>query len=126
MRLTTEQVCGLDGSRASGDSQSEVQDGWRKVYIILDSGPTFYVVPEEVLEEANAAPFTGARANKTLYAANATQIKVTREKKFKALTDERFPLDLTSMTGAVKKALKSTAITCDEGGRHGQWVIHTK
>ena len=44
----------------------------------------------------------------------------------KALTDEGFPLDFTFITGAVKKALKSTAITCDEGGENGQWVIHTK
>ena len=28
--------------------------------------------------------------------------------------------------GAVKKILKSTAITYDEGGDRGQWVIHTK
>ena len=30
------------------------------------------------------------------------------------------------MSGAVKKILKSTAITCDEGGDRSQWVIHTK
>ena len=27
---------------------------------------------------------------------------------------------------AVKKTLKSIAITCDEGGEQGQWVIHAK
>ena len=26
----------------------------------------------------------------------------------------------------MKKILKSTTITCDEGGNKGQWVIHTK
>ena len=26
----------------------------------------------------------------------------------------------------MKKIRKSTAITCDEGGEKGQWVIHTK
>ena len=26
----------------------------------------------------------------------------------------------------MKKILKSTAITCDEGGEKGQWVIHPK
>ena len=48
------------------------------------------------------------------------------EKKFKAVTDDGFPLDCAFISGAVKKILKSTAITCDEGGEKGQWVIHTK
>ena len=32
-------------------------------------------------------------------------------------------IDWPFITGGVKKALKSTAITCDEGDGH--WVIHT-
>ena len=36
------------------------------------------------------------------------------------------PLDCAFISGAVQKILKSTAITCDEGGDKGQWVIHTK
>ena len=35
-------------------------------------------------------------------------------------------MDCAFISGAVKKILKSTAITCDEGGDKGQWVIHTK
>ena len=52
--------------------------------------------------------------------------RVQGEKKFKAITDDGFPLDCAFISAAVKKILKSTAITCDEGGEKGQWVIHTK
>ena len=60
------------------------------------------------------------------YAANGTKIQSKGEKKFKAVPDDGFPLDCAFISGAVKKILKSTAITCDEGGDKGQWVIHTK
>ena len=43
-----------------------------------------------------------------------------------AITDDGFSLDCAFISGAVKKILKSTAITCDEGGEKGQWVIPTK
>ena len=59
-------------------------------------------------------------------AANGTRIESKGEKKFKAVTDDGFPLDCAFISGAVKKILKSTAITCDEGGEKGQLVIHTK
>jgi hypothetical protein len=61
-----------------------------------------------------------------MFAANGTRIESKGEKKFKAVTDDGFPLDCTFISGAVKKILKPTAITCDEGGEKGQWVIHTK
>ena len=35
-------------------------------------------------------------------------------------------MDCVFISVAVKHILKSTAITCDEGGEKGQWVIHTK
>ena len=35
-------------------------------------------------------------------------------------------MDCKFFSGAVKNILKSTAITCDEGGDRGQWVVHTK
>ena len=54
-----------------------------------------------------------------------TRIESKGEKKFKAVTDDGFPLDCAFITGAVKKILKSTAITCDEGGEKGQCEIHT-
>ena len=58
--------------------------------------------------------------------ANGTRIESKGEKKFKAVTDDGFPLDCAFISGAVKKILKSTAMTCDEGGEKGQWVIHIK
>ena len=61
-----------------------------------------------------------------MFAANGTKIESKGEKKFKAVTDDGFPLDCVFISGAVKKILKSTAITCDEGGEKGQWVIHIK
>ena len=61
-----------------------------------------------------------------MFAANGTRIESKGEKKFKAITDDGFPLDCAFISGAVKKILKSTAITCDEGGEKGQWVVHTK
>ena len=48
-----------------------------------------------------------------------------RGEKFRAVTDEGFPLDCSFISGAVK-ILKNTAITCDEGREKGRWVIHTK
>ena len=74
----------------------------------------------------DAVPCTGTRAKRTMFAANGTKIESKGEKKFKAVTDDGFPLDCAFISGAVKKILKSTAITCDEGGEKGQWVIHTK
>ena len=62
----------------------------------------------------------------TMFAANGTKIKSKGEKKLKAVTDEGFALNFNFISGAVKKILKLTAITCDEGGDRGQWVIHTK
>ena len=57
---------------------------------------------------------------------NGTSIGSKGEKKSKAVTDDGFPLDCAFISGAVKKILKSTAITCDEGCEKEQWVIHTK
>ena len=61
-----------------------------------------------------------------MFVANDTNIESKGENTFKAVTDEGFPLDCKFVSGAVKKISKSTAITCDEGGDRGQWVIHTK
>ena len=83
-------------------------------------------MPSDELCQVEAFPCTGSQANTTVFAANGTKIESKGEKKFKAVTDEGFPLSFNFISGAVKKILKSTAITCDEGGDRGQWVIHTK
>ena len=61
-----------------------------------------------------------------MFAANGTKIDSKGGKKLKAVTDDGFPLDCAFISGAVTEILKSTAITCDEGGDKGQWVIHTR
>ena len=76
-------------------------------------------MPADELYEVEAVPCTGSRANQTMFASNGTKIDSKGEKKFKAVTDDGFPLDCTFISGAVKKILKPTAITCDEGGEKG-------
>ena len=83
-------------------------------------------MPSDELCQVDTVPCTGSRANRSMFAANGTRIDSKGEKKFQALTDDGFPLDCAFISGAVKKILKSTAITCDVGGEKGQWVIHTK
>ena len=61
-----------------------------------------------------------------MFAANGTKINSKGEKKFKAVTDDGFPLDCAFISEALRKILKSTAITCDEVGDKGQCVKHTK
>ena len=99
---------------------------WKKIRICHDSGSTVDVMPDEELCEVDTTPCTGPRAGRNMFAANGTRIESKGEKKFKAITDDGFPLDCAFISGAVKKILKSTALTCDEGGDKGQWVIHTK
>ena len=83
-------------------------------------------MPNDELYQVEAFPCTGVRANRVMFAADGTNIKSKGEKKFKAITNDGSPLDCKSISGAVKNILESTAITCDEGGDRGQWVIHTK
>ena len=120
----------MESVDAVGDKQPDrkvVSGGeWQKIRITLDSGSTVDVMPHDELCQVDAVPCTGTRANRTMFAANGTKIESKGEKKFKAVTDDGFPLDCAFISGAVKKILKSTAITCDEGGEKGQWVIHTK
>ena len=115
---------------AIGDKRPErrvVSDGdWQKVRITLDSASTVDVMPNLELCQVEAVLCTGSRANRIMFAANGTRIESKDEKKFKAVTDDEFPLDCAFISGAVKKILKSTAITCDERCKKGQWVIHTK
>ena len=108
-----------------GKSESQEWDGWRRMRVTMDSGSTVDVMPEGELCEVDTVPCTRVRANRKLFAANATKINVAGEKRFHAFTDDGIPLDCAFIAGAVKKALKSTAVTCDEGTK-GQWVIHTK
>ena len=106
--------------------QGERIGNWQKIRITLDSGSIVDVMPAEELCQVDTVPCTGDRANRTMFAANGAKIDSKGEKKFRAVTDDGFPLDCAFISGAAKKILKSTAITCDEGGDKGQWVIHTK
>ena len=98
----------------------------QKIKTTLDSGSTVDVMSSDELCQVEAVPCTGSHANRTMFAANSMKIESKGEKKFKAVTDEGFPSNCKFISGAVKKILKSTAITFDEGGEKGQWVIHTK
>ena len=73
-------------------------------------------MPNDELCQVEAVPCTGSHANRTMFAANGTKIESKGKKKFQAVTDDGFRLDCKFISGAVKKILKSTAITCDEGG----------
>ena len=93
----------------------ESDSAWQKIGITLDSGSTVDVMPADELCQVDTVPCTGSRVNRSMFAANGTKIDSKGEKKFKAVTDDGFPLDFAFISGAVKKILKSTAITCDEG-----------
>ena len=58
-----------------------------------------------------------------MVAANGTVISESGEKRIQATTEDGMVVDWPFIAGVVKKALKSTAVTCDEGDGH--WVIHT-
>ena len=65
---------------------------------------------------------TGPRAGKKLAAANNTVIEQVGEKRMVGKTDVGGDVDWSFIACNVKKALKSTASTCDDG----YWVVHTK
>ena len=73
-----------------------------------------------MMGQVEAVPCTRSRANRIMFAANGTRIESNGEKQPKAITDDGFPLDYAFISGAVKKILKSTAITCDEEGEKCQ------
>ena len=62
--------------------------------IKFDSGSTVDCMPNDECCQVEAVPFTGRRANGTMFAANGTKIESEGEKKFKAVTDDGFHLDL--------------------------------
>ena len=125
-----------DNSHEHGDTAYTVGDkkperhvekvgDWKKICITLDSGSTVDFMPADELCQVDTVPCTGSRANRSIFAANGTRMESKGEKKFRAVTDDGFPLDCAFMSEAVKKILKSTSVTCDKGGDKGQWVIHT-
>ena len=67
---------------------------WQKMRIKFDSGSTVDCMPNDECCQVDAVPFTGSRANRTMFAANGTKIESEGEKKFKAVTDDGFHLDL--------------------------------
>ena len=66
-------------------------------------------------------PCTGVRRGKRLAAANNTLIQQVGEKRMQGKSDTGMNIDWKFIACNVKKALKSTAATCDDGN----WVIHT-
>ena len=99
---------------AIGDKKPEpygsTDSEWQKIRITLDSGATVDVMPNDELCQVEAVPCTEGHANRIMIAANGTKIESKGKNKFKAITDEGFPLDCAFISGAVKKILKSSAI----------------
>ena len=81
------------------------------------------VMPSDELCQVEAEPCTRSRTNGSMVAVKGMGIYSDGETKFRAVTDEGFPFVCKFISGAVKKILKSPAITC---GDRGQWMIHTK
>ena len=100
----------VDSVDAVGDKQPDrriTSEGeWQKIRITHDSGSTVDAMPQDQLCQLETVPCTGTRANRTMFAAKGTKIESKGEKKFKALTDDGFPLDCAFISGAVKKTLK--------------------
>ena len=95
---------------------------WVKMKVAMDSGATIDVMPEGECAHIEPVPCTGQRKGKRLAAANNTPISHVGEKRIMGKTDGGDNIDWRFIAGNVKKALKSTATTCDED----KWVIHTK
>ena len=100
----------------------ERQGQWRKLKVAMDSGANVDVMPESACEHIPIKPCTGPRRGKRLAAANGSVIETSGEKHVKGVADTGDPVDWKFIAGKVKKALKSTATTCDDDN----WVIHTK
>ena len=107
----------------SKKKEVDVQDGhWRRLKVAMDSGANVDVMPEDACNHVGVEACTGPRRGTKLAAANGTLIETSGEKHITGITDEGLPVDWRFIAGKVKKALKSTASTCDED----KWVIHTK
>ena len=87
----------------------------------MDSGANVDALPEEACEHVPIVGCTGPRKGKRLAAANGSIIETSGEKHIMGLTDRGNKVDWRFIAGKVKKALKSTASTCDDNS----WVIHT-
>ena len=89
----------------------------------MDSGSHVDVMPMDEMPHIVPKECSGVRKGRRMVAANGTHIKEVGEKRILATTDDGMDVDMTFIAGGVKKALKSTALTCDAGSGH--WVIHT-
>ena len=108
---------------AHKQKEKEEKNGqWRKLKVAMDSGANVDVMPDDVCEHVPIETCTGSRKGKRLAAANGTTIETCGEKHIVGLTDSGDQVDWRFIAGKVKKALKSTASTCDDN----KWVIHTK
>ena len=95
---------------------------WRRLRVAMDSGANVDVMPESACDQLPVLACTGPWQGKPLAAANGTVIETSGEKRIQGLTDSGDAVDWRFIAGNVKKALKSTATTCDDE----KWVIHTK
>ena len=122
-----DEICPLDLMCMTEDAgkkrEAEAGNGqWRRLRVAMDSGANVDVMPEDVCEHVPVGQCTGPRRGKKLAAANGTLIETSGEKHIVGLTDAGENIDWRFIAGKVKKALKSTATTCDEK----KWVIHTE
>ena len=89
----------------------------------MDSGSHVDVLPAGAIPQVKTKPCSGDRKGRKMVAANGTVISESGGKRIQATTEDGMEVDWPFIAGGVKKALKSTAVTCDEGDGH--WVIHT-
>ena len=121
-------ICPVDDSSGAkkgngfiGRKQGDGPGEWRQVKVTKDSGATVDVMPADWLPHVPVTPCTGPRKGKRLAAANNTVITQVGEKRLCGKTDDGYKIDCSFIACDVKKALKSTASTCDDG----HWVVHT-
>ena len=116
-----EMVCPSDEQQGPPDRGDERKGQWVLVKVTADSGAGVDVMPEDWMPHVPVVPCTGTRRGKRLAAANNTLIQQVGEKRMQGRSDTGMDIDWRFIACNVKKALKSTASTCDDG----KWVIHT-
>ena len=117
---STDSVCGIAGSEPP---KLEAGCTWKRLRVTMDPGLHVDVMLSGELPHVKATPCTGARRGRRMIAANGRPIPESGEKRIRAVTEDGMAVDWPFIAGGVKKALKSTAIPCDDGDGH--WVIHT-
>ena len=116
-----EMICPIDDQQDPPDRGDAQKGEWKLIKVTADSGAGVDVMPEEWMPHVPIGPCTGTRRGKRLAAANNTLIQQVGEKRMQGKSDTGMNVDWRFIACNVKKALKSTASTCDDGN----WVIHT-